>query len=192
MGAHDQAYTLASRATDAARSVTGEVSGSPALASYGALCMVSALMAAVTGRTDESDTRLTEAAVVAQRTGETGPDVAYFGPTNVAMYRMTSALERGDIDLAVELARSVQPAHIASPERRAKHWLDTGRALAALRGRQDDAVAAFQRSETLAALRLRSNIYAREAVTGLLPRMRRGTAAGRELRGIAYRMGLNA
>jgi transcriptional regulator with XRE-family HTH domain len=192
MGAHSQAYTLASRATDAARSVTGEVNANPALASYGALCMVSALMAAVTGRTDESDTRLAEAAVVAQRTGETGPDVAYFGPTNVAMYRMTSALERGDSALAVELAGSVQPAHIASPERRAKHWLDTGRALAALRGREHDAVAAFQRSETLAALRLRSNIYAREAVTSLLPRVRRDTATSRELRGIAYRMGLNA
>jgi hypothetical protein len=36
------------------------------------------------------------------------------------------------------------------------------------------------------------NIYAREAVTGLLPRVRRDTAASRELRGIAYRMGLNA
>jgi hypothetical protein len=42
---------------------------------------------------------------------------------------MTSALERGDSDLAVELAGSVQPAHIASQERRAKHWLDTGREL---------------------------------------------------------------
>ncbi|MGB6163236.1 MAG: hypothetical protein WCF33_12700 [Pseudonocardiaceae bacterium] len=49
------------------------------------------------------------AAVVAQRTGETGPDVAYFGSTNVAMYRMTSALECGDSELAVELAGSVQP-----------------------------------------------------------------------------------
>jgi hypothetical protein len=154
--------------------------------------MVSALVAAVTGRIDESDTRLAEAAVVAQRTVEAGPDVACFGPTNVAMYRMTSALESGDSDLAVQLAGSVQPAHIASPERRAKYWLDTGRALAALRGREYDAVAAFQRSETLAALRLRSNIYAREAVTGLLPRVRRDTAAGRELRGIAYRMGLGA
>ncbi len=192
MGGHHQAYGLAARATDAARSVTGEVNGNPALAGYGALWMVSALMAAITGRTDESDTRLAEAAAIAQRTGETGPDVAYFGPTNVAMYRMTSALERGDSALAVELAGSVQPARIASPERRAKHWLDTGRALAALRGREYDAVAAFQRSETLAALRLRSNIYAREAVTGLLPRVRRDTAASRELRGIAYRMGLNA
>lgn len=192
MGGHEQAHTFADRAADAARSVTGEVNGNPALASYGALCMVSALTAAVTGRAGEADTRLTEAAAIAQRTGETGPDVAYFGATNVAMYRMTSALERGDSDLAVELADSVQPAHIASSERRAKHWLDTGRALAALRGREDDAVAAFQRSEALAALRLRSNIYAREAVTDLLPRVRRDTTAGRELHGIAYRMGLSA
>jgi hypothetical protein len=120
MGAHNQAYTLASRATDAARSVTGEVSGNPALASYGALCMVSALVAAVTGRTDKSDTRLVEAASIAQRTGETRPDLAYFGPTNVAMYRMTSALERGDSDLApsswpVRCSPHTSPARSAAP-----------------------------------------------------------------------------
>lgn len=90
---------------------------------------------------------------------------------NVVIYRMTSTLERGDSDLAVELSGSVQPTHIASPERRAKQEPDTGRALAALRGREYDAVAAFQRSETLAAPRLRSNIYAREAVNGLLPQV---------------------
>jgi hypothetical protein len=108
------------------------------------------------------------------------------------MYRMAAALERGDAVLAAELTRSVQPTHIASPERRAKYWLDTGRALAAIRGRENDAVAAFQRSETLASLRLRSNVYAREAITGLLPKVRRDTAVGRELRGIAYRMGISA
>jgi hypothetical protein len=31
LGGHDQAYALAGRATDAARSVTGEVNGQPAL-----------------------------------------------------------------------------------------------------------------------------------------------------------------
>src|SRR5437763_14898155 len=108
------------------------------------------------------------------------------------MYRMTAALERGDVDHAVELASFVQPERIASQERRAKHWLDSGRALSALRGREDDAVAAFQQSEKLAALRLRSNVYAREAVTDLLPHVRRDTAAGRELRGIAYRMGISS
>lgn len=34
MGDHNQTHTLAARATDAARSVTGEVNGNPALASY--------------------------------------------------------------------------------------------------------------------------------------------------------------
>lgn len=37
IGAHSHAYAFASRATDAARSVAGEVSGSPALASYGSI-----------------------------------------------------------------------------------------------------------------------------------------------------------
>jgi hypothetical protein len=153
--------------------------------------MVSALMAAVMGRTEESENRLAEAEAVAQRTGETGPDVAFFGPTNVAMYRMTSALERGEFDRAALLADGIDPARIASSERRAKYWLDSGRALSALRGREGHAVAAFRRSEALAALRFRSNVYARESVTDLLPRVRRDSSAGRELRGIAYRMGIN-
>jgi hypothetical protein len=105
---------------------------------------------------------------------------------------MAAALERGEADQAAELAGAINTDHIASSERRAKFWLDNGRALSALRGREYDAVAAFQRSEGLAALRLRSNVYAREAVTGLLPRVHRDTSAGRELRGIAYRMGIPA
>lgn len=192
MGGHDQAYALAIRAADTARSVTGEVGRDSALASYGALCLVSAVMSSVTGHPDEADSRLREASEVASRTGEAGPDVAFFGPTNVAMYRMTAALERGDLDRAVELSASVVPEHIASSERRAKHWLDTGRALVGSRGREEDAVAAFRQAEILAALRLRSNVYAREAVADLLPRVRRDSDAGRELRGIAYRMGIAA
>ncbi|GDY28683.1 helix-turn-helix domain-containing protein [Gandjariella thermophila] len=191
IGGHTSAYVLASRAADQARSATGEANGDPALAAYGALCMVSALMAAVTGKIDESESRLAEAEAVAQRTGEAGPDVAFFGPTNVAIYRMNSALERGELDRAAVLADGVDPDRIASAERRAKYWLDSGRVLSALRGREGDAVAAFRRSEALAALRLRSNVYAREAVTDLLPRVRRDSAEGRELRGIAYRMGIS-
>ncbi|MGQ0837327.1 hypothetical protein [Actinokineospora sp.] len=95
--------------------------------------------------------------------------------------------------LAVEmLPLATHLIQISSPERRAKHWLDTGRALSALPGREDAAVTAFRESERLAALRLRANVYARESVTDLLPRVRRDTSTGRELRGIAYRMGISA
>jgi hypothetical protein len=55
-----RAYALASRVTDDARAVTGDLGRDSALASYGALCMVSALIASVTGRTDESDARFAE------------------------------------------------------------------------------------------------------------------------------------
>ena len=118
--------------------------------------------------------------------------MSFFGPTNVSLYRMAAALERSEADRAAELAGPVNTDHIASSERRAKFWLDNGRALALLRGREGDAVAAFHRSEELAALRLRSNVYARETVTGLLPRVQRDSNIGRELRGIAYRMGIPA
>jgi hypothetical protein len=172
--------------------ITGQVNGQPALASFGSLCLVSALIASATGHPSEANERLAEAQAVAERVGEAGPDVSYFGPTNVGLYRMATALERGEADQAAELADAINTDHIASSERRAKFWLDDGRALSALRSREDDAVAAFHRSQGLAALRLRSNVYARETVTGLLPRLHRDTSTGRELRGIAYRMGIPA
>jgi hypothetical protein len=164
----------------------------PALASFGSLCLVSALIASATGHPSEANERLAEAQAVAERVGEASRDVSYVGPTNVGLYRMATALERGEADQADELADAINTDHIASSERRAKFWLDNGRALSALRSREDDAVAAFQRSQGLAALRLRSNVYARKTVTGLLPRLHRDTSTGRELRGIAYRVGIPA
>jgi len=152
---------------------------------------VSALTAAVTGRNAEVAERIAEAAEVAARVGECSPTVATFGPTNVVMYQMKGALEVGDYELAARLGGQIEPQRIASAERRAMYWIDYGRALAPLRGRQQEAVAAFRSSERCAPLRVRSNVYARETVVELLGRVQRA-AVGRELRGLAYRMGMSA
>jgi transcriptional regulator with XRE-family HTH domain len=189
--AHQHAYRIASEATDAARRVTGKVQGEPALAAYGSLCMVSALACAVTSRNDEADQRIGEAREIAARVGECSPVVATFGPTNVAMYRMKGALEVGDFGRAALLGGRIDPERITSSERQAMYWIDYGRALAKMRGRQEDAVSAFRSGELRAPLRVRGNVYARETVTDLLRRADRG-ASGRELRGLAYRMGISA
>lgn len=191
IGAQDQAHGIAVETAEVARTGTDRVGAEDGLAAYGALLMATALAASAAKRRADADAALAEAARVATRTGETGPDVSFFGHTNLGMYRMAAALEAGEPDGAVSLSRQVNPDRIPSQERRAKHWLDTGRALAQLRGRERDAAAAFRRSEQLAPLRLYANVYAREAITDLLRRARR-EAGGRELRGLAYRMGIGA
>ncbi|MDQ3578074.1 MAG: helix-turn-helix domain-containing protein [Actinomycetota bacterium] len=189
--AQEHAYRTASEAADAARDVTGQVQGDPALGAYGSLCVVSGLAAAATSRDAEAAERIAEAQQVAQRVGECSPTVATFGPTNVAMYQMKGALEVGDFERAAQLGGRIKPDQITSAERRAMYWIDYGRALARMRGRQQEAVEAFRSGERCAPLRVRGNVYAREAVADLLGRARRD-AVGRELRGMAYRMGISA
>ncbi|HSV64446.1 MAG TPA: hypothetical protein VLJ59_00880 [Mycobacteriales bacterium] len=50
-------------------------------------------------------------------------------------------------------------------------------------------MAAFRRAEQIAPLRLRMHPLAREAVAGMLGRAQRA-AVGRDLRGLAHRMGM--
>ena len=64
-----------------------------------------------------------------------------------------------------------------------------GRALARLRGRQDDAVMALRTAEDIFPTAVRRHPQARDAIATLLPRARRD-ATGMELRGLAYRAGL--
>lgn len=186
MGGQDHAYALATAAADRARAATT----GPGLAAYGALLLVSGLMASITGRATEADERLAEAAQVADRTGEAGPDVAFFGPTNTALYRMGAALERDNPEQAVALTASVNPDLIASVERRAVHLMTYGRALTQLRGREPDAVAAFVEAERMAPLRFRAHTVTRDVLPGLQSRVRPDTAAGKHLRGLVYRAGI--
>jgi transcriptional regulator with XRE-family HTH domain len=191
MGGHEQAHRTASAATDSARSLEGRVSNQPAQAAYGSLLLVSALTASVTGRGQESADRLVEASDVADRTGECSPLVAMFGPTNTAIYSMTSALERGDHAAAMSLARSVDLSRIPSSERRAKFHMDHARSLAGA-GADEDAVTEYRRAESDARNRLYGNAYARQTVAELRDRMPRDSDAGQHLRSLAYRMNLVA
>ncbi|MDQ3155073.1 MAG: hypothetical protein M3R63_26175 [Actinomycetota bacterium] len=76
-----------------------------------------------------------------------------------------------------------------SRERQATYWLDYGRALARLRGGRDQAVMALLRAEQLHPTRVHRNPFARDTVAELVMRSRQD-AVGRDLRGLAHRMGL--
>lgn len=184
--ARERALTIAQRSAELLEPDDG-----PAGQVYGMLHLSAALQSAVTGRADSARAHLTEAAETASRTGDGTFAGLYFGPRNVGVWRVTLALELGEPGRVVELARDVEVAAIPSAGRQATFYGDVGRGLATIRGREAQAVEALRRAEILAPQRIRAIPFVRETVSDLMRRARRDSV-GRELRGLAYRMGLPA
>jgi transcriptional regulator with XRE-family HTH domain len=184
--ARESALALAERSAELLEPDNG-----PAGQVYGMLHLSAALQSAVTGRPDSSRAHLTEAAETAGYTGDGTFAGLNFGPRNVGVWRVALALELGEPGRVVELARDVDVAAIPSAGRQAAFYSDVGRGLATIRGREAQAVEALHRAEVLAPQRIRTSPFVRETVSELMRRARRD-AGGRELRGMAYRMGLAA
>jgi transcriptional regulator with XRE-family HTH domain len=158
---------------------------------YGALHLNAALASAAMCRADAAADHLNEAGTIASRIGANGRGFGnlYFSLANVGIWRVSIAVELGDPGRAQELARQVNPAQVPSAARQAMYWADLGRGMASERTTRDQAVDALLRAEKIAPQRIRTNPFVRETVADLMRRARR-KAVGRELRGMAYRMGL--
>jgi hypothetical protein len=191
--ARPRSLALAARAADRVASYVGS---DPAAAEmYGMLHLTCALNAAALRRSAESAHHQAEAADVAARVGS-GTNFGHqgFGLTNYGFWTVHLAVERregGKVRKVRELAREVDTTGVASASRRAAYYADLGRGLATERGLRHEAVAALRTAEKLAPQRVRANPFGRDVVTDLMRRARRD-AIGRELRGMAYRMGLAA
>lgn len=159
----------------------------------GMITMTRALVAAADSRPADVAAPMEAAAELAEGAGEPGEDNDYlgfgFGPTNVGLWNMALALEADEPDRAVSLAEGVHPERHPFATRQAAYWIDYGRALANLPRRRGDAIVALRTAERIFPTRVYRNPFARETVTELLGRTRR-EAGGRELRGLAYRMGI--
>jgi transcriptional regulator with XRE-family HTH domain len=155
----------------------------------GMLALSRSLVAAADKRPSDVDAPLEYAAELAERTGEGNAYGLDFGPTNVGVWRMGVALEARDFAKAASIAEGLQPSLLPSATRKAAYWADYGRALARLRGRQDDAVKALRKAELISPPRVQRHPFVREVIGELLARSRRDVT-GRELRGMAYRAGL--
>ncbi|MGH3771863.1 MAG: XRE family transcriptional regulator, partial [Pseudonocardiaceae bacterium] len=103
---------------------------------------------------------------------------------------MATVLEAGDHPRAVAIAESLRPELHPNLSRRSMYWTDYGRALARVRGRDDEAVIAFRRAEKISPGKVLRNPFARDLIGELVARRPRRDAVGRELRGMAYRAGL--
>ncbi len=158
-----------------------------------ALTVTRALLAVVAGRPGDAAAPMDAAADLADRFGEVGeadPLGFGFGPTNVGFRQVRLALEAREPDRAVSIAEGLHPEQNPFPSSRVYHWVGYGRALARLRGRQDNAVWVLRRAEAIHPHRVQRDPMVREVLGELLTRVRRDSPAGRELRRMAYRAGL--
>lgn len=184
LGAYERADALARHASQILTPTT-EVD----LEIYG----MAVLTAAFTGQFFDTDPEeaLREARAVADRAPGTNAFWMNFSRTNVDLWRISIALESGDPVKAAEVAGQVRLEDIPAKSRRLSFLVDYARALHALRGYDDEVVRLLRKAEKLGPDRTRHDVWVREIVTELLLRSRRD-AGGRELRGLADRMGMLA
>lgn len=129
---------------------TGSSATAPAVSVYGALMLIGAVAAARQEDRGRALSLLDEAEQAARRLGG---DHNYrwtaFGPTNVLLHRVSTAVELGDAGQAVHQARQIDPTRVSQVERRVVLQLDTARAYAQ-RGKLREAHTALSTVERLA------------------------------------------
>ncbi|HZN74510.1 MAG TPA: helix-turn-helix domain-containing protein [Micromonosporaceae bacterium] len=108
------------------------------LAVYGGLHLVGATEAARDDNASEARRMLDIAARVADTTGETNHFRMVFGPTNVALHRVSTAAELGRTGEALDIAERIAVHRAAAVERRLTFHLDAARCYAR---RRDDVAA---------------------------------------------------
>jgi transcriptional regulator with XRE-family HTH domain len=158
---------------------------------YGMLHLSAALAAAAQADRDTAETHLTEASALADRMEEEVGSFGrlWFGRTNVGIWRVSIGAEFGDGPKVAETARGVHPELIPTPVRHADFLIDLGRSMMLEPSTLTKGLAALLKAEQMAPQRVRTDVFVREAVADQLRRARR-EAGGRELRGLAWRMGV--
>jgi transcriptional regulator with XRE-family HTH domain len=154
---------------------------------------LTAAMAAAVARTDDAASDWLDEA---DRLADHVPDEPAhgwhgFSKTNVGVWRVAIGVERGDSGQRVlELASRVDETRLAARRSRLTSFrCDVGRGLAREPRTRTEAVRWLRRAEETAPQRVRNSAAVRESVAYLLNRAT-AAAGGRELRGMAARMGL--
>ena len=107
---------------------------------------------------------LAEAEQTAQRLGHDANHMwTAFGPTNVAIHRVSAAMELGDVQIAADQGPRVDTSTLPL-ERRVRHTLELARAYSA-QNRTDEALALVLDAEELAPEQVRHHFIPRHLVT---------------------------
>lgn len=152
---------------------------------YGTLFLVGSLAAARDDDRQASQTFLREADQAATRLGHDGNHLwTAFGPTNVAIHRVASAMDLGDVQVAIDLGPRIDTSGLPV-ERRVRHAMETARALTAW-NRTDEALATLLQAERLAPEQVRHHALSRRLVQTWIRRGR--SRPSFELAGLAQRV----
>jgi transcriptional regulator with XRE-family HTH domain len=160
----------------------------------GQMHLTASMACAVDGRPGDAQAHLDAARAEARTLGDPadgrGFNLCGFGPTNLALWRMTVAVELGEYGEVLELARTVSPTPLRIANRHQTFWMSAGRALAHS-GRTDrEALVAFMHAERSAPLAFSLNPMARDAITAMVHRARRRSVSD-DLRVMAHRLGVD-
>ncbi|MEU4651682.1 hypothetical protein [Nocardia fluminea] len=111
-----------------------------------------------------------------------------FGSSNVALWKMSVAMEEHDPDTVLDLARKLKPQTLPTPGRAAQYWVEVGRAAASRRA-HTVALDAFLRAESIASEHVRNIDTVQEAVAQMMREAKRSLTAG-DLGNLAHRVGV--
>jgi transcriptional regulator with XRE-family HTH domain len=162
----------AEQAAQSAAAVMGPRTEAPTcppeeLSLFGAMNLVLAVINAREGNRGQTHEHIDRARGVAARLGEDRNDFdTEFGPTNVEIHAVSTAVELGDAGLALEVAQHVDASGL-SPERQSRFLLDVARAHAQRR-HVGEATAALMEAETLAPEQIHDHHLARELIRDLI------------------------
>lgn len=157
--------------TEAAADVLQPHLNSPAddglLSVYGCLFLAGAVAASRADNRQATTAFLTEAQHAANLLGRDANLMwTAFGPTNVAIHRVCTAMELGDVQIALDIGPRVD-ASALPVERQVRHAIETARAYSA-RNRRDDALAVLLDAEQLAPEQIKHHAISRQLVLSWL------------------------
>lgn len=183
-GRYAEAVRLTHDAADHLRG--GLAKASPEyLSIYGTLFLAGAMAAA--RNEDRGTTRefLTEAELSARRLGRDRNHFwTAFGPTNVAIHRVSTAMELGDVQVAIDLGPRVDTSPLPV-ERRTRHAIEIARAYSAW-NRRDEALAVLLAAEQQAPEQVRHHFISRQLVLAWIRQEQRKPP--QQLAGLARRL----
>jgi transcriptional regulator with XRE-family HTH domain len=146
------------------------------LSVYGALLLSGAVAAAERGNRGQAATLLDEAEDAGRRLGgDHNHQWTAFGPTNVLLHRVNTAISLGDAGQAIDYARSVRLDNIDVMERKVTLFVDAARAFAQW-GKLDESYEALMTVEQLASEELKARPAIHELINDI------GTRANGHLR----------
>jgi transcriptional regulator with XRE-family HTH domain len=185
-GRFQPAVQLVNRAAAVLGDELGTADG-PMLSVYGSLFLTGAMAAS---RAEDRPTTRAFLQEAQQAASRLGADANYmwtaFGPTNVAIHQVNTAMELGDVQIALDLGPALDTSGLPT-ERRVRHALDVARAYSA-RNRRDEGLAIVLDAERMAPEQVRHHYISRQLVLTWMRQQRRTPSL--ELAGLAARLRL--